>query len=415
MNENAKKPFNILVILSLALLLSGCAENHKRSETSSAELSAKSTQSTSTASSAVSGQSTKSSQSGAPSVIAPNFRGSSSGEQSVPEPSDNSSTEEYIEIPSESTTDISTSEERSEIPDTSLDEPPYEIFPTNTIEGGEVRTVSDSETYIKSGEVLEVKGTLVVENGASLFVEAGGILQVDGIVKLDGDIVLTDGGRLVMGYDNALIDGIGSIVVKDNFEQIDCERGWINVHIAPPERVVENGVTTVGGVVIANKAIKLPPEYGSWLSEGEVTSETYNALVDMNNHSDHSYYIVSAYRSYYSQESIFKGWCDIYGFEEASTISSQAGHSEHQTGLTMDLDSLEQSYGNTPEGIWLAENCYKYGFIIRYPKGKDEITGYAYEPWHVRYLGKSTAKLVYNSGLTLEEFLNVEGGTTVID
>ena len=81
----------------------------------------------------------------------------------------------------------------------------------------------------------------------------------------------------------------------------------------------------------------------------------------------------------------------------------------------MDLDAFEESYGETPEGIWLAENCWRYGFIIRYPKGKEEITGYTYEPWHVRYLGKSTAKLVYDSGLTLEEFLNVEGGTTVID
>ena len=394
------KPSNIyiyiLAILSLVLFLSGCTE---KSESSSG---VQSTQGTSSV------QSSKSSSGGAPSVIAPNFRGSSSAEQSVSEASTGAASSEPAPV-------ISTSEEYIEVPETSLDRPPYEIFPTNTVEEGDVHTVSNSEAYIRSGEVWDVKGTLVVENGASLIIEADGILQVDGNAKLDGEIVLSKGGRLILGYDNALIDGSGSVVVKDNFEQIDCERGQINVHITPPERVVENGVTTVGGIVIANKAIKLPPEYGSWLSEGEVTSETYNALVEMNNHSDHWYYIVSAYRSYYSQESIFKGWCDIYGFEEASTISSQAGHSEHQTGLTMDLDSLEQSYGDTPEGVWLAENCYKYGFIIRYPKGKEEITGYAYEPWHVRYLGKSTAKLVYNSGLTLEEFLNVEGGTTVID
>ena len=73
----------------------------------------------------------------------------------------------------------------------------------------------------------------------------------------------------------------------------------------------------------------------------------------------------------------------------------------------MDVGRLEYDYAHTDEGIWLTENCYKYGFIIRYPEDKTEITGYIYEPWHIRYLGESTAKLVHDSGLTLEEFLKV--------
>ena len=73
----------------------------------------------------------------------------------------------------------------------------------------------------------------------------------------------------------------------------------------------------------------------------------------------------------------------------------------------MDISSMKQSYGNTPEGKWLAEHCWEYGFLLRYPKNSESITGYIYEPWHVRYLGKSTAKLVHDSGLTLEEFLGV--------
>lgn len=409
-----KRKHTIAVFLSAAMIFSGCAESRERSERS---LAARSTQSTSTStiSSADSAQSSKSSQGGAPSVIAPNFRGSSSSAENVPETSTDVPATEIPPVASNSETINEGS--FPEISDTSADPTqPNPLIKLDVVGSDEVCTVSSGDSfYIEDEEMLEVKGTLIIESGAMLIVEKGGTLCVNGAVQLDGEIVLSDGGRLLMGHDDARVEGNGSVAVMDDFEQIDCELGMIYTHIIPPERVVENGVTTVGGIVIANKAIKLPPEYGSWLSEDEVTGETYNALIEMNNNSEHWYSIVSAYRSYYSQESIFKEWCDIYGFEKASTISSQAGHSEHQTGLTMDLDSLSQSYGDTAEGIWLAENCWKYGFIIRYPKGKAEITGYAYEPWHVRYLGKSTAKLVYNSGLTLEEFLNVEGGTVVID
>ena len=390
--------------LALTMILSGCAE---RKDSPGISMPGQSTQSgsASTTSSAGAAQSSIAGHGGAPTVIAPNFRGSSSAVQSVSETPNVTSTEDPVDTPA------------PETPDTSTDVPQQGEFTTlDVIAEGDTQTVSNgSSYYIEDGEMLEARGTLIVENGAMLVVEKGGALCVKGDVRLEGEIELSDGGTLIMTDDNAIIEGNGSVVVTEDFEQIDCEIGTIYAHITPPERVVENGVTTVGGIVIANKAIKLPPEYGSWLSADEVTGETYNALMEMNNASDHWYSIVSAYRSYYSQQSVFQEWCDLYGFEKASTISSQAGHSEHQTGLTMDLDSLSQSYADTKEGIWLAENCWRYGFIIRYPKGKADITGYSYEPWHVRYLGKSTAKLVFDSGLTLEEFLNVEGGTTVID
>ena len=91
----------------------------------------------------------------------------------------------------------------------------------------------------------------------------------------------------------------------------------------------------------------------------------------------------------------------------ADTFSARPGTSEHQTGLAMDVGWIDDAFANTPAGIWLAENCYKYGFIIRYQKNKESITGYKYEPWHIRYLGKDIAKDVYESGLCLEEYLGV--------
>ena len=79
-----------------------------------------------------------------------------------------------------------------------------------------------------------------------------------------------------------------------------------------------------------------------------------------------------------------------------------------ETGLAFDVGSVTSSYGVTPAGKWLAKNCHKYGFIIRYPQGKSDITGYIYEPWHIRYLGVENATKVYESGLTLEEYLGVD-------
>ena len=116
---------------------------------------------------------------------------------------------------------------------------------------------------------------------------------------------------------------------------------------------------------------------------------------------------ISGYRSYWTQRNIYEKRLQEMGEDHVSKYNARPGHSEHQTGLAYDVNSLEYSFGDTAEGIWLAENCHLYGFIIRYPQGKEEITGYNYEPWHIRYLGVETATAVYESGLTLEEYLGI--------
>jgi D-alanyl-D-alanine carboxypeptidase len=118
----------------------------------------------------------------------------------------------------------------------------------------------------------------------------------------------------------------------------------------------------------------------------------------------------SGYRSYRTQESTYNGYVKSYGQAEADKFSAKAGQSEHQTGLSMDISSesvnylLNEEFGDTEEGKWVAENAHRFGFIIRYPKGKEDITGYQYEPWHLRYLGEDLATKVYESGLTLEQY-----------
>ncbi|MFB9277910.1 M15 family metallopeptidase [Cohnella cellulosilytica] len=119
---------------------------------------------------------------------------------------------------------------------------------------------------------------------------------------------------------------------------------------------------------------------------------------------------VSGYRSYSTQKSIFESNAQRKGEEVANRTSARPGQSEHQTGLAMDVSSasvsygLEESFGDTKEGKWLAKNAADYGFIIRYPKGKEDLTGYSYEPWHVRYVGEQIAKDVTNKKVTLEQY-----------
>lgn len=125
--------------------------------------------------------------------------------------------------------------------------------------------------------------------------------------------------------------------------------------------------------------------------------------------------VVSAYRSYDEQTRTYQSMVSGYGQTEADRQSARPGHSEHQTGWTADLGSandtscrLETCFADTPEGKWLAANAYKYGFIIRYPEGKEHITGYAYEPWHLRYVGVELAEEMHRTGITtLEEFFGL--------
>lgn len=119
---------------------------------------------------------------------------------------------------------------------------------------------------------------------------------------------------------------------------------------------------------------------------------------------------ISGYRSYARQWKIFTDNIVFKGKEHTLKYSAVPGTSEHQTGLTMDIScesldfDLSSAFADTPEGQWVAENAYRFGFIVRYPKGKAKITGYAYEPWHIRYVGKALAAYLYDNGLTLEEY-----------
>lgn len=166
------------------------------------------------------------------------------------------------------------------------------------------------------------------------------------------------------------------------------------------------GVTYVDGVLVANKTYALPASY----YPGGLTAEcdsAYDRLKAGAADAGYSLYISSGFRDYETQEVIYNRYVANDGKANADRYSARPGHSEHQTGLAIDLNGVSDSFGDTPTGQWVAAHCHEYGFILRYPKGKEAQTGYMYEPWHIRYVGVDTATKIAASGLCLEEYYGI--------
>lgn len=171
----------------------------------------------------------------------------------------------------------------------------------------------------------------------------------------------------------------------------------------PPATV--DSPTYIQGILVVNKTYALPKTYAKGV-DPEAKSALDKMFADAKKDGI-TLWIASGYRSYDRQYTVYNNYVKKDGQAAADRYSARPGHSEHQTGLAFDLNELTEAFGNSKQGKWLAENCHKYGFIIRYPQNKEHITGYMYEPWHVRYLGVDTATAVYESGLCLEEYLGI--------
>ncbi len=168
----------------------------------------------------------------------------------------------------------------------------------------------------------------------------------------------------------------------------------------------EDGFTYVDGVLLVNKSYAIPADY----NPGGLTDECSAAFYEMQAAAEAdgvSLWIQSGFRSYEDQTDIYDRYVYNYGQEESDRFSARPGHSEHQTGLAIDLNDVSDTFGDTPEGQWVDEHCAEYGFILRYPDGKEEQTGYQYEPWHVRYVGTEMAQAITESGLCLEEYFGI--------
>ena len=163
--------------------------------------------------------------------------------------------------------------------------------------------------------------------------------------------------------------------------------------------------TYIVGILIVNKDIPLPKTYNPGLNKKMMCCYFYMKMCAMKDGARLK--ITSGFRSYEYQEKIYNEYVKKFGEERTNTFSAKPGYSEHQSGLAIDICDDSDSFIGTKEDIWLQKNAHKFGFIIRYPKGKNSITGYKYEPWHLRYVGIKHAKKIYEKKLTLEEYLGL--------
>ena len=214
----------------------------------------------------------------------------------------------------------------------------------------------------------------------------------------DGRITSAD-ARLALRMATGLYTHERSITVPDGAEII----GYSSENY-PIYKI--DGCFYVDGILLVNKTYSVPYNY----APGDLTQECKAAFERMRKDAAAqglNLYINSAYRSYSYQQSLYNRYVSRDGKRVADTYSARPGHSEHQTGLALDLNTVTQSFANTKEGKWVAEHCHEYGFIIRYPKGKTHLTGYYYEPWHLRYVGADKATQITNSGKCLEEYYGI--------
>ena len=167
--------------------------------------------------------------------------------------------------------------------------------------------------------------------------------------------------------------------------------------------------------VLVNKYHALPRDYEpqlvrlEGLGSGSLAPEAARAFADMAaaaRDDGITLRSVSAYRSYATQKATYNRNLSLYSQRFTDTFSARPGHSEHQTGLAVDINSASMldHFENTAAYAWLQENCARYGFLLRYPEGKDAVTGYRFEPWHYRYVGREIATVCMEEGLTLEEY-----------
>ena len=270
----------------------------------------------------------------------------------------------------------------------------FEINIVDTI--APVIEAEDNITVNINDEVNLVNYAKVTDNSKEdIKIEISGYYDLSKVGKYNLKFVAKDSSNNEVSYDFIL-----NIVEDNDNRTFTTSKGYV-------AKVVD-GVTYIDGILIVNKTYSLPEDYGSGLTDS--TNNAFNQMKKDAQKEGLNLYISSGFRSYERQRSIYNNYVNTDGVKKADTYSAKAGHSEHQSGLAFDLNTIDESFANTKEGKWVSDNCYKYGLILRYPKGKENITGYMYESWHLRYVGKELAEKLYNNGkwITLEEYYGIE-------
>lgn len=270
-----------------------------------------------------------------------------------------------------------------------------------------------------SGEIVDLKVEAVMSTGEILNITDDATINIS-----NENFAIVDNSSLVISDNTLTADSFNITVEYESF----LEKIKIDIKNSLEDNINSDSIITNPSSydAVMNKERNLPSDYipedlvtlsvPTCLKNPEVNqlrkaaSDALSKLFEDAKEEDLKLVARSGYRSYNTQLGLYNSIVNKYGQDYADKYSAKPGQSEHQTGLAIDITSesvslqLEDTFGETIEGIWVKENAHKYGFIIRYPKDKESITGYEYEPWHLRYLGETLATKVYESGLTLEEY-----------
>ncbi|KGA81782.1 D-alanyl-D-alanine carboxypeptidase [Lysinibacillus fusiformis] len=190
-------------------------------------------------------------------------------------------------------------------------------------------------------------------------------------------------------------------------EQQPDENGYL------PNQTLPTEPTYIKGILLANKIYPLPSTFAP--EENPEARKALNQMLEAAKQQGFDLVAFSGYRSFEYQTTLYNNYVNRDGQAAADRYSARPGYSEHQTGLAFDIGErgkedvwLTEEFGETPAGQWLFAHAQEYGFILRFPQNKEEITGYMYESWHYRFVGKDVAKEIAKQSITLEEYLGVK-------
>ena len=190
-------------------------------------------------------------------------------------------------------------------------------------------------------------------------------------------------------------------------EQQPDENGYL------PNQTLPTEPTYINGILLANKIYPLPSTFAP--GENKEARQELDKMLATAKKQGFDFVAFSGYRSFDYQTTLYNNYVNRDGQAAADRYSARPGYSEHQTGLAFDIGErgkenlwLTEEFGETPAGQWLLTNAQDYGFILRFPKNKEDITGYMYESWHYRYVGVNIAKEIKKKSITLEEYLGVK-------
>lgn len=258
----------------------------------------------------------------------------------------------------------------------------------------------------ESGKTKEIKDNILFTSDSPI------IKFQDKVIEISEAAITADSGNITLSYDRLTSTAVVKIfnTLKDNINDssvVTNENAYdvvVNKNRNLPSDYIPEDLVSLDDVP---KSLQNP-------EINQLRKVAYEALKELflkaKEEKSFELYARSGYRSYNTQRDLYNAYSANHGQQAADKFSAKPGQSEHQTGLAIDITcasmnfQLDDTFFDKEEGKWVAENAHRFGFIIRYPKGKESITGYQYEPWHLRYVGKALAKEIFENNLTLEEY-----------